>query len=162
MSCDNFDLFFDRLMGHEAGYVNDPKDPGGETKWGISKRSYPRLNIKELTRQQAKVIYRDDFWNRINAGKLHDGTAFQLLDFAINSGIEVAVRALQRAVGVADDGHWGKFSQAAADAMSESDQIMRVLAERLIFMTGLRNWPDHGKGWARRIAANLRYGAEDS
>ncbi len=80
----------------------------------------------------------------------------------MNSGIETAVRYLQRALGVADDGHWGPVSQAAADKLSESDAIMQLNAERLDFMTRLRNWPNHGKGWARRIAGNLRYGAIDS
>lgn len=128
----------------------------------LSHNSYPHLDIKNLTRDEAKEIYRSDFWYAIHASKLHDGVAFQLLDFAINSGVSTAIRAFQRALGVADDGNWGPVSQAAADAMSETDQIMRVLAERLDFMTRLKNWQNHGKGWARRIAGNLRHGAEDS
>jgi lysozyme family protein len=103
-----------------------------------------------------------DFWTRVHADTLFDGVAFQLFDFAVNSGIETAVRYLQRAVGVADDGHFGPMSQAAVDLMSESDLILRLNAERLEFMTKLSNWPDAGRGWARRIAGNLRYGAEDS
>lgn len=158
----DFELAFDRLMGHEGGYVNNPDDPGGETKWGISKRSYPHLNIKELTREGAKAIYLRDFWNRIHADEMYDGVAFQSLDFAINSGIETAVRKLQVAVRVADDGHWGPITKAAVAAMSEADVIMLLNAERLDYMTRLSNWPSASRGWARRIAGNLRYGAEDS
>lgn len=158
----NFEVAFDRLIGHEGGYVDDPNDPGGETKWGISKRSYPHLAIKDLTRDDAKEIYRTDFWQRVNASTLPGSVAFQLFDFAVNSGIETAVRYFQRALGVADDGHWGPHSQAAADAASETDMIMLLLAERLDFMTRRKNWPHHGAGWARRIANNLRYGAKDS
>lgn len=158
----NFDTAFDRLIGHEGGYVNDPNDPGGETNWGISKRSYPHLNIKKLTREDARKIYRRDFWERIHGDRLYDGVAFQTFDFAVNSGIETAVRYLQRALGVADDGHWGPMSQRAADRISESDQIMLLNAERLDFMRRLRNWKYHGAGWAGRIASNLRYGAVDS
>jgi len=158
----NFDQAFDRLMGHEGGYVNNPLDPGGETNWGISKRSYPSVNIRALTRAEAKEIYRRDFWQKIHGETLADGVAFQVLDFAINSGIDTAIRKLQRAVGAADDGHWGPMSQRAADAMSESDLIMRFVAERLDFGTSLSTWPTFGKGWARRAATNLRYGAEDS
>jgi lysozyme family protein len=91
-----------------------------------------------------------------------DAVAFQLLDFAVNSGIETSVRYLQRAVGVADDGHWGPVSQAALEAMSESDLVLLLNGERLDYMTRRKNWPHAGKGWARRIAQNLRYGAEDS
>ena len=158
----NFDIAFDRLIGHEGGYVNDPNDPGGETNWGISKRSYPDVDIKALTRDEAKAIYRRDFWDYIHAEKLHDGVAWQAMDFAINSGIQTAIRKLQSALNVADDGHWGPRTEAAAQEMSETDQIMRLLAKRLDYMTRLKNWPHHGAGWARRIAANLLYGAVDS
>ena len=158
----NFDSAFDRLIGHERGYTAGVGDPGGETNWGISKRSYPQLNIKRLTREEARAIYLRDFWNRIDAGSLYDGVAYQLFDFAVNSGIETAVRAMQRAAGVADDGHWGTVSARAAAGMTEPDLIMNINAERLEFMTRLDNWNVAGRGWARRIAGNLRYGATDS
>lgn len=158
----NFDTAFDRLMGHEGGYVNDPNDPGGETNWGISKRSYPNEDIKGMTKERAKIIFRRDFWDKVKGDQLHDGVAWQAADFAYHSGPSTAVRYLQRAVGVADDGDWGPASKAAAAAMSETDTIMRLLGERLDYMTRLVNWPHHGRGWARRIAGNLRYGAIDS
>lgn len=158
----SFNDSFDRLLGHEGGYVDDPTDPGGETNWGISKCSYPNVDIKNLTRWAAQDIYRRDFWDMIHADKLPDGVAFQLFDFAVNSGISTAVRYLQRAVGTADDGHWGPQSQAALERYTESDLIMLVLAGRLEFMTQLKNWPSASRGWARRIAKNLRFGAEDS
>lgn len=157
-----FDDAFDRVMGHEAGYVNNPADPGGETKWGISKRSYPHVDIKALTREDAKKLFRRDFWDRIGADLLYDGVAFQAADFAYHSGIETAVRYLQRAVGVADDGHWGPVSRAAAAALSESDIIMRLNGGRLDFMARLSTWHTFSRGWARRIAQNLRFGAIDS
>src|SRR3990167_976286 len=126
-----FNFVFSRILSHEGGYVNDPDDPGGETNWGISKRSYPTVDIKHLTREGAKQIYRADFWNRIHADSMYDGVAFQALDFAVNSGIETAVRKLQAAIGVADDGYWGPVTEAAIAAMSESDVIMLFVAERL-------------------------------
>ena len=158
----SFDELFTRLLGHEGGYVNNPSDPGGETNWGISKRSYPNIDIKNMTREKARDIYYQDFWTPLNGEKLHPGVAWQLFDFAVNSGIGTAIRAYQRALGVADDGHFGPRSLAAANATAESDQIMRLLAERLDFMTRTSGWPTFGKGWARRIADNLRYGAEDA
>lgn len=157
-----FDEAVDRGLGHEGRYVNNREDPGGETHWGISKRSYPDLDIKAMTRDEAKAIYRRDFWDRIHGDEMHDGVAFQAFDFAINSSIETAVRKLQNAVGVADDGHWGPISRAAVAAMSESDVIMRFVAERLDYWTRLTGWPTFGKGWTRRGAQNLRYGADDS
>lgn len=158
----DFDTAIERILDHEGGYVNHPGDPGGETKFGISKRSYPDLDIKNLTRDEAKAIYRRDFWDKVNGDALHDGVAFQVLDFAVNSGSGTAIRYLQRALGVADDGHFGPRSIEAAAAMSESDQIMRLIAERLDFMRKLKGWPTFGAGWAARLAQNLRYGAEDA
>ena len=151
-----------RVLGHEGGYVNDPKDPGGETNWGISKRSYPQVRIKELTRSQAISIYYRDYWLKAGCESFSDGVGYQLLDSAINSGINQSVRFLQRAAGIADDGIMGPVSKEAIAAMDEAKMIMLFNAERLEFMTKLKNWPNHGKGWARRIAANLRFGAEDS
>lgn len=157
-----FDTCFDRLLGHEGGYVNDPADPGGETNWGISKRSYPDLDIHSLSRDDAKAIYLSDFWNKISADSLHPAVSFQLFDFAVNSGPDTAIRAFQRALGVADDGYWGPISAAAATKMDAKDQVMGLNAERLDFMTRLSGWKTFGRGWARRIVKNLRYGATDT
>lgn len=158
----NFDQVFDRLIGHEGGYVNDPNDPGGETNWGISKRSYSNLDIKNLTRDEAKAIYLVDYWQRSGADNYDGAIGYQVFDAAVNSGIENAVRFLQRAVNVADDGHIGPVTLAAINKMSVTDVLSRFNAERLEFMTKLSNWEHHGKGWARRIANNLRYQAVDA
>lgn len=159
---DRFDQFIERLLSHEGGYVNDPRDPGGETKWGISKRSYPKVNIRTLSRESAIEIYRKDFWQRSGANALPDAVGFQLLDAAVNSGIGQATRWLQRALGVADDGIIGPATRSALSQSDPNDVVMRFLGERLDFMTRLTTWPTYGKGWARRIAQNLRYGAQDN
>lgn len=156
-----FDLAFDRLIGHEGGYVNNPDDPGGETKWGISKRQYPSLNIKALTREEAKVIYRRDFWEPLADG-LHNAVMYQVFDAAVNHGIGNSIRMLQRAVGVVDDGHWGPVSKAAYGRLNHNDVLMAFLAERLDFMRRLRAWDAFGRGWAGRVAQNLRYAAADN
>lgn len=156
-----FEEVFDRTIGHEGGYVNDPKDPGGETNWGISKRSYPEVDIANLTREGARAIYEHDFWKPI-ALDLPTAVAFQVFDAAVNHGQGNAVRFLQRAAGVADDGHWGPHSKAACDAMEANDVLLRFLAERLEFMAKLSTWDRFGRGWARRIARNLKYGSEDN
>lgn len=158
----NFDQAYDRLIGHEGGYVNDPRDPGGETKFGISKRAYPDVNIASLTEEGARTIYRRDYWQRAQADQYDGAIAFQLFDAAVNSGIGNAIRFLQRAVGVADDGQVGPATLRAIKAMTVTDVLMRFNAERLDFMTKLSTWPTFGKGWARRIVENLRYAAKDA
>ncbi|MDY7537628.1 glycosyl hydrolase 108 family protein [Undibacterium sp. RTI2.1] len=157
----NFDICVYRLLGNEGRYVNDSRDPGGETNWGISKRSYPSLDIKNLTKAQAAAIYKRDFWDPIQLDKAPLGVANQLLDFAVNSGLQTAIRALQRAVGVADDGILGNYSKQAIAKMQLHDIIMRLIAERILFMTNCKNWDSAGKGWMRRIAHQLQYGADD-
>ena len=158
----NFDQAFDRLIGNEGGYVNDPNDPGGETNWGISKRSYPDEDIKTLTRDDARAIYRRDFWDRAQMDALPPALAFQVFDSAVNHGIETAIRILQRAAGVADDGHIGPATMSAIATKSTTDMLMLYIAERLEYWTRLSTWPSFGKGWARRAAKDLRYAAEDT
>lgn len=156
----DFDTAFARLINIEKGYVNDPDDPGGETKYGICKRSYPKVDIKNLTIPQAKQIYLDDFWNPL--GDTHPAIKFQVFDFAVNSSPTTAIRKLQSAVGVADDGHWGPRSAAALKALDLSDVLMLYEAERLDFLRKLSTWPKFGSGWAGRVAQNLRYAAQDN
>lgn len=151
-----------RVLGHEGGYTDGEGDPGGETNWGISKRSYPKVDIKTLTRNQAITIYYQDFWLPSHAEELSDGAGYQLLDSAVNSGISQSLRFAQRALGVADDGYYGPHTLEAFRKTSETDFIMRFNAERLDFMRKLKRWAKFGSGWAGRIAQNLRYGAEDS
>lgn len=156
----NFDRFIDRVLGHEGRYANDPNDPGGETNWGISKRSYPNLDIKALTRDQAVAIYRADFWARVHADEMPAELAFQALDFAVNSGPETALRYLQRVIGVADDGHWGPITRAAAQK-ADATHAALLIAERQDFQRKLKNWPSAGNGWAGRNAENIRYLVRD-
>lgn len=157
-----FTRAMDRLLSSEGGYVNNPADPGGETNWGIAKRSYPHVNIKDLTRAMAIEIYRNDFWHPIGGDTLPFALGFQLLDAAVNSGIGNAIRWLQRAVNVADDGHWGPASTVALASVPLNDVLLRFLSIRLRFMTMLTNWPNASRGWARRIADDLLYAAEDN
>ena len=169
-----FDEVFARLIGHEGGFSDDPKDPGNwtggrpgagkllGTKYGIAANTYPDLDIKALTLDQAKAIYRRDWWDKIHADQLPGAAAFQLWDFAVNAGITRAVISLQRAVEVADDGKLGPRTLAAVNAMPVPDVIARLNAERLDFYASLSTWPTYGKGWARRVAGNLRYAAEDA
>lgn len=150
-----FDQCFDKLLSHEGGYVSDSRDPGGETKFGISKRSYPDVNIATLTLDQAKTIYKRDYWDRARCDELPPAVAFQVFDTAVNSGIGQSIRFLQRAVGVADDGNVGPLTISAVKRLDAEVVAARFNGQRLEFMTKLSTWDVFGKGWARRIAANL-------
>lgn len=157
----NYRTMIERILSHEGGYVNNPADPGGETKWGISQRSYPNVVIRLLTREDAIAIYKRDFWDRLNGDRLPPAIGYQLLDSAVNSGISQSIRFLQRAIGVADDGAFGPVSLAALQRTELHDIAMRFLAERIDFMSRLKAFDSFGRGWTRRIAQNLRYAADD-
>jgi lysozyme family protein len=150
-----FDQAFEKLIGHEGGYVNNPADPGGETKFGISKRSYPDTNMKDLTMDQAKAIYYKDFWCAAGCVQVPESIAFDLFDMTVNSGLERAVKTLQRAAGAAEDGVLGPMTLKAAASVPGSVLAARFNGVRLAFMASLPNWPTFSRGWALRIADNL-------
>lgn len=84
----NFDLAVEKTLAHEGKYVNDPKDPGGETNFGISKRAYPSLDIKNLSRAQAKEIYRKDYWSHVSGDSIKSqDAANSVFDMAVNAGV---------------------------------------------------------------------------
>lgn len=152
----NFDQSFERLIGHEGGYVNDPRDPGGETKFGVSKRAYPREDIKGLTLDRAKAIYLRDYWGPAGCDAVPDAIKFDLFDMAVNSGVMAAATTLQRAVGgLVVDGEIGPKTLQALNVMPATRLVARFNGRRLEFMATLPAWPAFGRGWARRIAANL-------
>lgn len=91
------------VLSHEGGYVRDPRDPGGETKFGISRRSYPGLDIANLTREQAAAIYRRDFWDGPGISRLPRELAMPVFDAAVNAGCRSAVRWLQEALNAAGE-----------------------------------------------------------
>jgi lysozyme family protein len=155
----DFNWCVEHTLAHEGGYTFDPRDPGGETQWGISKHQYPDLDIKALTRDQAIEIYRRDFWMPV-AAMVSGPIAFQVFDAAVNHGIGTAVRMLQEAVGAAPDGHWGPVSAERYHDADPCEVVLRFLAIRLRFFTRLSTFGTFGAGWAARVSENLLLAAE--
>ena len=156
-----FEECMDRLMSDriEGGYVNDPNDPGGETKYGISKRSYPSVDIRNLTKEQAKSIYFRDFW--FSWMEMQPEAAYHILSAMVHSGQTTVIRWVQRSLGVADDGQFGPISQAAYKKAQAAPFLFMFIAVRLDFFTRLKNWRHHGKGWSRRISLEMQIAAGD-
>ena len=118
--------------------------------------------MRAMTREQAYKIYYSAFWLRYQCDKMPEAVAYQFFDAAVNHGLGNASRMLQRAVGVVDDGVIGNMTIAAIKKMAISDVIMRLNAERLEFYCKLSTFTTFGKGWVRRVAGNLKYGAIDN
>lgn len=152
----NFDQAFERLIGHEGGYVNHPADPGGETKFGITKRSYPSEDIAGMTLDRAKTIYLRDYWGPAGCDAAPDQVRFDLFDMAVNAGVRKAVLTMQKAVGETEDGILGPRTLQAMQSMPSARLVARFNGHRLEHMASLPTWPSFGRGWARRIASNLQ------
>jgi lysozyme family protein len=167
---EDFELAFRLLIDHEGGFTDNRADPGNwtggsvgsgrlvGTKFGISAASHPDLDIRNLTLDQARDIYRADFWDRIGADVMPPRLAFVVFDAAVNNGAARAARWLQEAVGAAADGIVGPQTRAAIATAVARDPLdlelaSEVHARRLHFMAGLSTWPTFGLGWSRRLAS---------
>lgn len=155
----NFDAAFEKLMGHEGAYSDNPADPGGVTMFGITQR-VARLNgyigdMRALPIEKAKEIARREYWDAVNADQLPDAVRFDVFDAAYNSGPGQAIRWLQRAVYVEPDGRFGAVTLMGAQTYDGRAICARFNGYRLDFMNDLKTWANFGRGWSQRIAENL-------
>lgn len=126
----HFDTAILEVLKHEGGYVNNPSDPGGETNFGICKRVYPKIDIKNMTAQDAIAIYRRDYW-RPYYDKMPYRVAAKTFDLAVNMGHSQAHRVLQRAVDAVDDGIIGAQTLEAVEAQDEDTTLKNMVQEQL-------------------------------
>ena len=160
----DFDKAFELLIGNEGGYVNNQKDPGGETNWGITKtvavaNGYAG-DMRTMPKETAKGIYKKMYWDRLQCDQLPFVVAFQLFDAGVNHGNSQAVKFLQRALSVADDGVIGAKTIAAVSKLEDLQIVMLFNAERIEFYAALKTFSTFGKGWVRRVASNLKLAAK--
>lgn len=156
----NFDQAYDFLIGQEGGYSNNPSDPGGETMWGITRRvalqeGY-QVDMHYLSRETAKGITQKRYWDAISIDALQPVMRLPVFDAAFNSGPAQAVKWLQRALDVGDDGTMGPLTLAAAQKADGLKTVVLFECERLDLMTSLPTWGQFSRGWARRVLANLK------
>lgn len=145
-----FDKAFELVIGAEGGYSTDKRDPGGETMYGISKRQYPDLDIKNLSLQQAKEIYYRDYWTPIEACRLNERLAIYYFDCAVNQGVPTAKKLMQKHCGVAPDGVIGNKTRIAMmNASPAIDNNFLQLREDRYRKTV--NFDIYGKGWLNRL-----------
>lgn len=166
----DYDTAFAMVIGHEGGFTDNRNDRGNwtsgvigqgqlkGTKYGIAAMSYPDLDIKNLTLQQAKAIYKRDYWDKVGGDQLPPKVAFNVFDGAINSGIGRSARWLQMAVGAKPDGMIGPMTLRAVKAQDEQRTVMLYCAERLLFLasTNPTTWNNFGRGLVNRVAHNMK------
>lgn len=147
-----FDQAIAWILPVEGGYSNSANDPGGETKYGISKRSYPNVDIKNLNISQASEIYLTDFWHKLNCGALPNGLDLAVFDCGVNQGFPTAAMLLQKMVNVAVDLQIGPKTIAAIKNYNPIlNPLINYLTVRMRRYTIAPNFSIEQDGWTRRL-----------
>ena len=154
----NFDQSLKMLLKHEGGYVNHPRDPGGMTNLGVTKRVYEawvghevdEATMRALTPDDVAPIYRANYWDAVWGDHLPSGVDFSVFDWAVNSGPARAIKALQRIVGSVSDGIMGPKTMQAVMDMDAEKIIDLMHGERQRFYERLDTFDTFGRGWTRR------------
>lgn len=156
-----FAACLDHVLAHEGGYVDHPRDPGGATHHGITRRTLAlwrgrpvsKAEVRALTRVDVAPIYRARYWDAVRGDALPPGVDLCVFDHAVNAGPRTAITSLQRTLGTAADGRIGPATLAAAHAAPARALIRALCRRRLALLGRLPIWPTFGRGWTRRVAA---------
>lgn len=147
---DNFPDCLNFVLAEEGPETNDPNDPGGHTKFGISKRAFPELDIGSLTRDQAAGIYRGHYWTPCRCEELAKPLALCVFDAAVNMGNAMAVRLLQAIVDVTEDGIMGPMTLLAVKGADVAATVKNYHAERESQYRSMMGFFRYGHGWLNR------------
>ncbi len=135
----------------EGGEVNDPNDPGGHTKYGISKNAFPSVNISELTKKDAKSLYKKNYWDTAYCNEIPKELRAIHLDTAINMGVHAAISILQEAGGTSKDGIFGPKTKAAARDVTVDNYAFRRAIRYLNIIGDNETLAKYSTGWSRRL-----------
>lgn len=157
---ENFSKCFALVLKSEGGYVNHPKDPGGMTNLGVTKRNWEiflnrdvtEAEMRALTPDAVKPFYKSMYWDKIKGDQLPSGVDYAAYDLAVNSGTGKAAKFLQEIAGVAADGVIGPKSLEAIKACDPEQTIDALCDRRLDFLKRLSTFDTFGKGWSIRVA----------
>jgi lysozyme family protein len=161
MATSTYDEALRRLLAHEGGYTNHPSDPGGPTNFGITIHDYRKYidasggaaDVRQMTVEQAKAIYRSKYWNAMRCDELPAGVDFAVFDYGVNSGIGRAPKVLKRILDL--DASTSAVTPQVIEAAKRRDArsiVGAICDERLRFLKSLRTWPVFGNGWGRRVS----------
>ena len=147
------------ILHHEGGYVNHPKDPGGETNLGVTKRVYEDFggtkDMKELTKEDVEPIYKKNYWDRVKGDDLHPALALCVFDFGVNAGTGRAAKYLQKLVNAKADGAIGPATLRKVGIATEAYGIKNLVTDyqknRQKYYEKLKHFKTFGRGWTRRV-----------
>ncbi len=147
----NFQQAVNLVIEFEGGHVNDSRDAGGDTKYGISKASYPHLEIQTLSLAEAQEIYRADYWEANKVDDLSSALRLAFFDSSVNCGAGNAVKFLQVAVGSHVDGVMGPDTLGRLEHLDPLETLAKYLLARSHYYSYLKNFDAFGEGWNRRL-----------
>ncbi len=162
MSSRNYAESLKRVLVHEGGKVDHPKDPGGRTAYGItcvvydayrSRKGLGKRDVFLIDEKEKNEIYRFQYWDKIHGDELPKGVDYVVFDGAVNSGPVQSIKWLQRALGINPaDGMLGEYTLNALEEWDNYDDLIeKICNERMAFLKSLRTWGTFGKGWSRRV-----------
>ena len=155
----NYDKCLETILHHEGGYVNHPKDPGGETNLGVTKRVYVehggQKNMKDLTVEDVAPIYKKGYWDKMKGDELPTGLDLCVFDFGVNAGPGRSAKYLQTMIGTVADGGIGPNTLAKLKEYVEKHGIEKCIEDfqgaRQDYYEKLSTFATFGKGWTRRV-----------
>ena len=163
MAAENYEKCLAMILHHEGGYVNHPKDPGGMTNLGVTKRVYEdwvgysvsEHTMQNLTEEDVAPIYKKNYWDRIKADELPSGLDLCVFDFGVNAGTGRAAKYLQNLIGTVADGGIGPNTLKALSKYVDSEGVESAIknyqAERQSYYEKLKTFETFGRGWTRRV-----------
>jgi len=155
----NYDRCLEAILHHEGGYVNHPKDPGGETNLGVTKRVYEEFggkkDMKDLTIEDVTPIYKVGYWNKVKGDELPGGLDLCVFDFGVNAGPGRAAKYLQKMIGTVVDGGIGPNTLRTLKGYVEENGIEKTIKDyqsaRQSYYEELSTFETFGRGWTRRV-----------
>ena len=155
----NYDKCLETILHHEGGYVNHPKDPGGETNLGVTKRVYEEhggtKDMKDLTVEDVAPIYKKGYWDKMRGDDLPNGLDLCVFDFGVNAGPGRAAKFLQRMIGTTVDGGIGPMTLAKVNEYVKENTIEETIEKyqsmRQEYYESLSTFETFGRGWTRRV-----------
>ena len=159
MAAENYDKCLETILHHEGGYVNHPKDPGGETNLGVTKRVYEdwggTKDMKDLTVDDVAPIYRKNYWDRMKCDDIPAGLDLCVFDFGVNAGTGRSAKYLQTMIGTVADGGIGPNTLRALDTYIDANGVEGAIKNfqeaRQGYYESLSTFETFGRGWTRRV-----------
>lgn len=150
----NFQHCLTMILHHEGGWVNHPRDPGGETNLGVTKRVYEEWggtkDMKELTPEDVAPIYLNNYWIKAGCDELPSGLDYVTFDWAVNSGVSRSSKGVQKCCGANPDGVIGPKTLELVAGQDTKYMIEKFKEIRQSFYEGLNHFDTFGRGWTRR------------